>query len=33
MEKKFNSVEEFYVKMIEIAGFGATLQALRLPFG
>ena len=33
MEKKFNSVEEFYVKMIEIAGFGAALQALRLPFG
>lgn len=33
MEKKFKSVGDFYVKTIEIAGFGAALQALRLPFG
>lgn len=29
----YKSVEEFYVKTIEIGGFGAALQALRLPFG
>ena len=33
MEKGFKSVNEFNVKTLEIAGFGAALQALRLPFG
>ena len=27
------SVEEFYVKTLEVGGLGAALQALRLPFG
>mgnify|MGYP007008490595 FL=1 len=33
MEERFKSVTEFNVKTLEIAGFGAALQALRLPFG
>lgn len=33
MEKKFKSVDEFSVDAIEVAGFGAALNALRLPYG
>lgn len=33
MEERFKSVEEFSVRTLEIAGFGASLQALRLPYG
>lgn len=33
MEERFRSVDEFNVRTLEVAGFGAALQALRLPFG
>lgn len=31
--KQFNSVEQFYVKSLELSGFAAAVAALKLPYG